>query len=145
MTEAYNTLCVEYFFGDPRRVRLLKPLRAYCDTLKREIEIPTGFICDLESVPVVKGTNNESGAWHDYFSRYDSEPVVDKLTCAKIYFEFQKYYDLQEGGVINTVWDFIRRWVKTGVVVLAPCYFHRLSVNAKYEEIIGMFLNVDAW
>lgn len=137
MTKAYNNLCVEYFCGDPCRVVFIKPLRAYCDTLQMDTEIPVGFICDLESVPLVKGTNNESGAWHDYYSRYDSTPVVDKLTCAKIYLEFQKYYDLKERGIINMTWDFIRRWVKTGVVLCAPRYFHRLAVMATYEEITG--------
>lgn len=137
MTQAYNTLCVEYFPGDPDRVRFLKPLRAYCDTLNRDVEIPEGFICDLESVPIVKGSNNESGAWHDYFSRYDSDPVVSKTVCAQIYLEFQKYYDLMEGGFFNTIWDFIRRWTKTSVVWIAPGYFHKHRVMATYEEIVS--------
>lgn len=136
MTKAYNNLCVEYFPGDPCRCVLIKPLKAHSDVLGMDVEAPVGFVNDLESVPIVKGTNNESGVWHDYFSRYDSIPVVDKLTCARIYLEFQKYYDLQERGILNMAWDFIRRWVKTGVVVLAPRYFHRLSVMATYEEIV---------
>jgi len=113
------------------------PLKAYSDVLSRDIEAPIGFVNDMESVPIIKGTNNESGVWHDYFSRSDSDPVVDKTTCAKIYLEFQKYYDLQEGGFFNAVWDFMRRWFKTGVVWVVPCYFHKYKVMATYEEIIA--------
>ena len=146
MTKAYNNLWVEYFHGDPHRCRLIRHLRAYCDTLRRVIEAPIGFINDLESVPIVKGTNNESGVWHDYYSCYDSDPVVDKIACAKIYLEFQRYYDQLERhqGTLNIIkdlpnraWDFIRRWVKTSMVVVAPFYFHRRSVMATYEEITG--------
>lgn len=146
MTQVVGTLCVEYFFGDPNRVRFLQPLRGYSDTIKAWFEIPVGFICDLESVPVVKGSNNESGAIHDYFSRYDSCPVVDKLTCAKIYYEFQRYFDYQEGGLVNGVWDCLRRVVKTSVVMVWPGYFHRISVNATYEEVTGMLMpDIEAW
>lgn len=146
MTQVIGTLCVEYFFGDPKRVRMLKPLRGYSDIIKEWFEIPIGFICDLESVPIVKGSNNESGAIHDYFSRYDSCPVVDRITCARIYYEYQRYFDHQEGGLVNGVWDFCRRVVKTGVVAVWPGYFHRLPVNATYEEVAEMHLpDIEAW
>lgn len=138
MTKVFNSLCVEYFPGDPDRVRFIKPLGAHSDVLGCDFEIPIGFICDLESIPIVKGSNNESGAIHDYFSRIDSVPVVTKMQCARTYLEFQKYFDLQEGGIINTAWDFIRRWVKTGVVTVWPGYFHRLKVMASYEEVCRM-------
>lgn len=149
VTEAYNNLCVEYFPGDPCRCKLTSPLKAYCDTLGRDIEVPTGFVNDLESVPIVKGTNNESGVWHDYFSRLDSDPVVDKTTCAKIYLEFQRYYDALEvreypdtlWGRIrresNRVWDQARRAVKASFVWSWPGYFHKHKVMASYEEMSG--------
>jgi hypothetical protein len=145
-TQVIGTLCVEYFSGDPKRVKFLKPLRGYSETIKAWFEIPVGFICDLESVPIVKGTNNESGAIHDYFSRYNSVPVVSKTQCALIYLEFQRYFDLQEGGLINTVWDLVRRIIKTAVVWVAPRYFHRLPVNATYEQVVGIERpDVDVW
>lgn len=151
MTKAYNSLCVEYFPGDPYRCKLFNPLRAYSDVLGRDIEAPAGFINDMESVPLLKGTNNESGVWHDYFSRSDSDPIIDKTTCARVYLEFQRYYDhleLRPGAwnfvrdLPNRTWDFIRRWVKTGTVWVAPRYFHRHKVMATYGELSGQSLEV---
>lgn len=136
-TKAYNTLWVEHFCGDPCRVRLIKPLRAYCETLDRVIEAPAGFVNDFESMLFIRGSNHESGVWHDYFSRKNSDPVVSKTVCAQIYLEFQKYYDLQEGGVVNTALDFTTRWFKTGVVWVWPGYFHQLLVMATYKDIVG--------
>ena len=149
MTKAYNNLFVEYFCGDPKRCRLVKPLRAYCDTLGRDIEAPIGFINDMESTSIIKGTNNESGVWHDYFGRSDSDPVVSKWIDSRIYFEFQKYYDFLERArwkngkkefikdLPNRGWDFMRRWFKSGVVLVAPRWYHRFKVMASYEEIVG--------
>ena len=136
MTEVYDSLKIEVIPGDSRYVRLLEQFRFYSDTVSSFCFIPRGFVFDLESVPVIRGTNPEAGAIHDYFCRIDSYPVVDKETAAKIYFEFQAFYDRQESGNwFNRIWDWIRRRVKTRVVEVAPDYFHKFSVMATYEEL----------
>lgn len=135
MTQVKNSIKIEIIPGDSRYVRLLEDFHFYSDVIGRWCCIPKSFVFDLESVPLIRGTNPEAGAVHDYVCRKDSDPVVDKTTCAKIYLEFQKYYDLQEDGIFNAAWDFIRRWFKTGVVWLTPLYFHKYNVLATYEEI----------
>jgi hypothetical protein len=129
---------IEIIPGDPRFVRLLEDFTGYIDTLKRLCTIPKGFVFDLESVPLLRGSNPEAGGWHDYFCRTDSDPVVDKETAAKIYEEFQSFYDEQEaGGFFNRLWDWICRHVKTDVVRVAQGYFHKHKVMATYEEMKG--------
>lgn len=149
MTQVLSTLCVEFFSGDPKRCRFIKAFNAVSEIVGA-FSIPVGFICDFESVPVIKGTNNEAGAVHDYFSRYNSIPVVSKLVCARLYLEFQTYYDSlerpawsgNEGKYILDIpsrfWDFVRRWVKTVAVLCAPLYFHRLPVEATYDQVCGL-------
>jgi len=155
MTQVYSTLCVSYFPGDSRHCRFIMPFSAVSNIVGK-FSIPVDFICDFESVPVIKGTNNEAGAVHDYFSRYNSIPVVSKLICARLYLEFQAYYDALERPIWSMgkvkyildipcrAWDFVRRWVKTGIVLCAPGYFHRLSVEASYDQVCGL-TNVEVY
>lgn len=136
MTETKGSVKIEIIPGDARYYRLLEDFVFYSDALGEWCIIPSGFIFDLESVPLIKGTNPEAGAVHDYLCRIDSDPVVSKTTAAKVYNEFQNYYDQKESGnVLNRFWDWIRRVVKTSVVMLAPGYFHKFKVLATYEEI----------
>jgi hypothetical protein len=135
-TTVYNSMKTELILGDYRFVRLLEDFTFYSTILGEWCTIPRGFVFDLESVPLLRGTNPESGGVHDYLCRIDSDPVVDKLTAAKVYFEFQGYFDEKESGnIFNRLWDWMRRTVKTGVVMLVPGYFHKYKVMATYEEL----------
>jgi Protein of unknown function (DUF1353). len=126
--------CHQYF-------RLLDDFHFYSDVLARWCCIPAGFIFDLESVPFIRGTNPEAGAIHDYLCRTDSDPVVSKTVAAQVYLEFQRFYDgkekekLEIEDWLNHAWDWIRRGVKTGIVWIAPGYFHKFKAMATYEEI----------
>jgi hypothetical protein len=137
MTSVRGSAKVEFLPEDHGFVRFIEAFPFYSDILGKWGEIPKGFICDLESVPVVKGSNPEPGSIHDYFSRYDSVPVVDKDTAAAIYKEFQQYYDEREtGNWFNRVWDWIKRLIKTEVVEWTQGYFHKHPVMATYDELV---------
>ena len=137
-TEARGSIKIEIIPGDYKYVRLLENFWFYSDVLQRWCMIPKFFVFDLESVPVVRGTNPESGAIHDYLCRSDSDPIVDKDTAARVYEEFQEYYDDQEPKTwYNSAWDWLRRLVKTEAVEVASGYFHKHKVMAYYEELVG--------
>jgi hypothetical protein len=135
-TAVIGAMRCEFVPGDYRFVRLLDPLRFCSVVLGCRCEVPAGFVFDLESAPLLRGTNPESGLIHDYLCRTDSVPVVTKQRAASVYAEFQAYYDEQESGNwFNRAWDWIRRGAKTLAVRLAPGYFHRHAVGATYEEM----------
>ncbi|MBC8179979.1 hypothetical protein H8E88_02535 [candidate division KSB1 bacterium] len=118
-------------------IKLYLPFSYYSEILKQIIVIPAGFICDKESVPVIKPTSARGGVIHDYFCRKDSVPVVTKQMAADLYLEAQVCRDemLNEGrlkGLNRT----IRRNVKTLVVRIAPWYFHKLKVLEQANNII---------
>jgi hypothetical protein len=138
MADVIGSIVIEIIPGDAKFVRLIQPFNFRSDVLGRWCTIPAGFVFDLESVPLLRGTNPEAGAIHDYLCRIDSDPVVSKWTAARVYEEFQAFYDQKESGnIFNRAWDWIRRIVKTGVVAVAPGYFHRHKVMATYEEMTG--------
>lgn len=143
-TTVVGSLKVEIIPGDARFVRTTAPLKFYSTTIGQWGEIPTGFVMDYESVPLFKGTNPEAGAIHDYYSRTDSQPVVSKKIAAKIYEEFQSYYDAHEKAkspvfrLLNRVFDWIRRKGKTATVRVWPRYFHKHKVSATYATIAGI-------
>ena len=135
-----RSIRIERILGDPKHVRLLENFWFYSACLGRWCCIEKGFVYDEESVPILSGTNPEAGAIHDYFSRSNSIPVVDKKTAARIYEEFQAYYDeMESGNWLNRAWDWIRRKFKAGFVYVTPVpnYFHKYTVEATYEEIVG--------
>ena len=103
---------------DYKYSRLVEPFEFYSEVLGRWCEIPTGFVMDWESVPLLKGTSKIGGLIHDYFSRKDSVPVVTKKVAADVYMEFMIY----TGAPAR------RRYVKYWVVRVAPNYFHKLKV-----------------
>lgn len=142
-TTVIGSLQIERIPGDPRFVRTTSPLRFYTEVLGRWGEIPIGFVMDEESVPLLKGSNPEAGAIHDYYSREDSDPVVSKTVAAEIYEEFQAYYDSREkkkspvSHWLNRAWDWIARRGKTATVRVWPGYFHKHKVAANYSEMAG--------
>jgi hypothetical protein len=113
---------------DYKYVRFKEPFTMYSNVLNSDFTIPVGFVCDRESIPLIRGTSIRGGYAHDYFSRIDSSPVVDKKTCADIYLDIMT----QRG---NALW---RRYIKYWVVRVWPMYFHRLKVMASYEEVSGL-------
>lgn len=125
------------FLIDGRFVKLHKPFRYFSEILNQEIEIPPEFICDLESVPLLKATSARGGTIHDYFCRKDSIPVVTKQQAASIYLEVQKCRDelLKEGWFKRKV-RMLKRNFKCLVVRVAPGYFHKLKVLATLEEVL---------
>lgn len=137
MTIAIGTPHLSIIAGT-RLFQLLDDFRAYSDTLKRWVRVKAGFVCDLESTPW-KGENSIAGILHDYFSRYDSDPVVTKEVAAMIYKEFQDFEDsLIKRKWYQKVWDSVWRLLKAGTVAVVPdcVYWHKNSVNATWEEII---------
>ena len=115
---------------------LAEPFVFYSAILKREITIPVGFICDYESVPLIKASSKRGGVIHDYLCRTDSIPVVSKQLAADIYLESQKCRDLLlKKGRIKAFQRYLRRNIKTLVVRVAFGYFHKLPVSATLEEI----------
>jgi len=141
MTEVRGSIKIEIIPGDARYVRFLEVWSFYSDVVEDWCDGPKGFICDLESVPLIKGTNPEAGAGHDLVSRKDFKTRKKKITptktqAAAIYRELQYYFDQKESGNwFNRSWDWIRRGFKVGVVWAWPGYWHKFPVMATYEEI----------
>jgi hypothetical protein len=129
---------IEIIPGDPRYVRLTQSFQFYSAILKCWSKIPHGFVFDLESIPLLRGSNPEAGGIHDYLCRIDSTPVVTKWVAARVYCEFQAYYDeMESGNIFNRALDAVCRWGKSGFVAVYPSclYWHKYKVMASYEEI----------
>lgn len=144
MTKILDPLLTENI-DDTKYVRLLATFRFTSDVLKEEglqheVTVPAGFVMDFESVPLFRGTSKRGGTAHDYLSRYDSVPVVGKGLAAKIYLEIMTYRDglMEDVGPFTRFDRWWRRWLKYATVYAAPCYFHRHSVMASYEELAGL-------
>jgi len=91
------------------------------DVLDREITIPVGFTCDLESIPLLRGLCRTGGIIHDYLCRSDSEPVITKRQAADVYREALQYFG-------HPAWKIsIKYWA----VRLAWGYFHKKPVLDK--------------
>ena len=117
-------------------VRLYLPFSYYSEILGQIIEIPSGFVCDKESVPVIKASSARGGVIHDYFCRKDSVPVVAKQEAAALYLEAQTCRDetLNEGWFKRLIRK-AKRQTKTLVVRVAFGYFHKFSVLSTLYEI----------
>ena len=135
-TTTLGSVKIEIVPGDSRYVRLLEDFLFYSVILGCWCKAPREFICDLESVPLIRGTNPESGVIHDLVSRKDFKPKIDKATGMAVYLEFQRYYDeMESGNWLNRSWDWIRRGFKAGFVRVWPGYWHKFNIMATYEEI----------
>lgn len=140
-TQVKGTIKIERIPGC-KLVRTIAPFPFYSVILGRWSEISAGFIYDEESIPVLRGSNPEAGAIHDYLCRYNSDPVVDKITAAKVYREFIAFYNKLEPQPankikkwLNNIYDFIKMRIKPDVVIVAPDYFHKLPVEATLEQV----------
>lgn len=128
-----------------RFVQLVTPFIYESDLLKKEglkyrVEIPVGFVQDFESIPIVRGRNKRGGTVHDYFSCYDSDPIVTKWMAANLYSEMNAYTDsIDHGrGFFTKIKDWLRRNTKSGVVRIWPGFFHKRSVFATCKKITGV-------
>jgi hypothetical protein len=127
-----------------RFVQLIQPFIYESDLLEScglnpRVVIPTGFVQDFESLPLIRGRNIRGGTVHDYFCRYDSEPVVTKQQAADLYQEMNEYTDSidHNRGLLIKFYDWIRRELKVLVVRIWPFGFHAHSVMATGKEIAG--------
>jgi len=138
-----RSIKTELILGDARHKRLIEEFWFYSARLNRWCCIPKGFVYDQESVPLLRGTNPEAGAIHDYLCRFDSDPVVSKSEAAEIYREFQLYFDRLETRAsrfwryMNRAFDKVKRVVKTDVVHVAWGYHHKFGIEATYAQITG--------
>lgn len=139
MTKTRGNIMEELISGDYQYVRIIGGnFGFYSDILCCWTDMPNGFVCDKESVPLLKGTNPEAGFIHDLVCRKNFLPKVTMTQATRIYLEFQRFYDMQESGNWpNRLWDWFRRGFKTSVVWLYPnfLYFQKFDIMATYEEI----------
>lgn len=132
-----SDLIVKCFIGSKYNM-LMNPFTYYSEYLDRLITIPIGFICDFESVPLIKATSKHSGVIHDYFCREDSIPRVTKQQAAILYLEAQAFRDsLIVTGYLSKFDKWFRRQFKTLIVRVAPGYFHKHKVLSTMKEIKG--------
>lgn len=152
-TQVPGPIRCELIFGDPRYIRHIGIWSFFSTVVADWCDAPDGFVHDKESVPVVSGSNRESGTAHDLASRYDfvtREKKISptKLQAARIYLELQRYFDDMErrrwkystwrdwlADQPDRILDFLKRGGKTAIVIVVPGYFHRHSVSATYKEI----------
>jgi hypothetical protein len=139
------TSLIEEDIDNCKYVRLHAPFIFESDVLRKEgllyrVTVPKDFVQDNESVPIVKGSNKRGGTAHDYLCRIDSIPVVTKAIAAEVYREIMQYcYALDKNRGISTRFgNWMRTWIKWGVVRIAPGYFHKFKVMATSLEIAGL-------
>ena len=135
MSKFLSPLKVEIL--DSTYAQLLEPFSYQSDLLGMIVVIPTGFIMDFESVPVVKGTSKRGGVVHDYLVRIDSNPRVTKRKAADVYLESMVCRD---GMLIDQSWmakvnRATRRRVKYWAVCAASGYMHKHYVLTSYANI----------
>ena len=94
---------------------LTEPFSFYTDILNMQITIPSGFVCDFESIPLLRGLCRTGGIIHDYLCRIDSEPLVSKKVAANIYREALIYFK-HSSKIVR-----IKYWT----VRIVPGYFHK--------------------
>ena len=138
-TKFLSSLITEHLV-DNRYIKLYLPFNYYSKSLKQEIRIPANFICDFESVPLLKGSSKRGGVIHDYFCRKDSIPLVTKQEAANLYFEAQECKDKKRKlkyGFVSRFRLFCTRYLKVIVVRVAWGYFHKHNVLSTLEEVSG--------
>ena len=123
MTKILTTLINEDI--DYKYSRIHEQFIIHSSFLRRYVVVPTGFVHDYESVPIIKGTSKRGGVIHDYLCRIDSEPIVTKKQAASVYLEIMKH--------CKTSWW--RRRLKWLAVSIASNYFHKHKVMATIEEM----------
>ena len=138
MSKFLTDLVTKELLGS-KYAQLVEPFVYQSSKLNAIIIIPEGFICDYESVPLLKASSKRAGVIHDYLCRKDSKPEVTKQMAATIYDEAQKCRDdLLDEDIFTHFKRNIKRKIKTTAVRIAWGYFHRLPVMAKIEDVSGV-------
>jgi len=135
MSKFKTDLVVKVLSG--KYVSIYEPFTYYSTLLDADITVPPEFICDFESVPLLKGTSNRGGVLHDYLCRKNSVPKVTKQQAASVYFEAMELRDTTSPLAVSKYWRvkmFIKRWVKSSIVRVIPGYFNKLIVEAIFKE-----------
>ena len=128
-----------------RWAQLAEPFIYYSAVLGRTLFVPTGFICDYESVPLLKSYSKRAGVLHDYLGRTDSDPVVSKQAAADVYAEAQQLRDhLCATGWGYLAWRAVLCAIKTTVVRIWPGYYHRHKVAATLADLTGHSAAIEA-
>jgi len=136
---------------DYRFVELISPFIIISQVLRehgyqRQVIIPVGFVCDEESIPLLKGHCKRGGVPHDYLYRSNSIPIVPKYIADEVYFEIMKYVHKLKSSKIESKFKkcryrmgaFTRRWVKYSAVKwFGKGSYHKFLVEATYPEIAG--------
>jgi len=118
-------------------IQIVEPFKYESDILGRIITIPTGFVSDFESVPLIRGCSRRAGIIHDYLCRINSDPVVTKVVAADVYMEAMTHRDsLLTGSWCIKCKRALWREVKCRTVRIAGGYFHKLFVLSTYKDII---------
>lgn len=136
MSEFLTKLITEDIDGT--YVRLVRDFRYYSSYLAAEVVVPKGFVCDFESVPIIRGTSKRGGCIHDYLCRIDAFPPVSKQMAATVYREVMKVRDREfplSSSILYRVKMFCARWIKSTVVRFCFGYWHKLRVSSSYEEV----------
>ena len=135
-TRFYRPLIIEELLNS-KYIRLHQPFIYYSNLLSQIIYIPTNFICDYESIPILKSSSKHAGVIHDYFCRLDSNPIVTKQVAASLYLEAQTYRDnLLTIPKHKKFTLFLYRHLKTLTVRIYPNYFHKHKVLSSLKELI---------
>jgi hypothetical protein len=136
MQTHFKTNLITNHLPDGKYIQLFFPFIYYSELLGQEVEIPKDFICDLESVPIIKSPSKRAGTIHDYFCRKDSIPIVTKQQAADLYLEAQAHRDsLMFGNYLTKFYRLVCRQFKTAVVRITPGYFHKFNVLSTIEEL----------
>jgi hypothetical protein len=154
MTSKFRSKLITEELMGSKFARLDEPFVYYSDLLKCEISIPAGFICDYESVPLIRATSKRGGVIHDYLCRLNSDPIVSKQMAAAVYKEAQNCRDqmliAEKKKSADSKWKkfrvqtfrfnkWLRRNIKTPVVRVAWGYYHKFTVEATFEELKEKF------
>lgn len=108
--------------------RYRKLIIPFCfdDDLLGVIEVPAGFVCDYESVPIIMGSSKRAGVAHDYLYRINSTPVVPKAVADLVYLRMMKLVGVGR----------CRRIIKYNAVRLfGGSSYHKLRVETTYKQI----------
>jgi len=112
-------------------VELVDPFIYFSERFNKFLIVPVGFVCDFESVPLLRGSSKRAGVIHDYLCRIDSVPVVTKQMAATIYGEAQKCKDdMMGGGFIRA----IKRGLKTTATRVAFGFHHKHKVGDTIDD-----------
>lgn len=99
-------------------IRLLEDFAFYSAVLGQVVVVPTGFMCDGESVFFKSST--EAGVGHDYLYRKDSIPLVSRVQADAVFYELSRL-DKSSWIISQLKWLAVRS--------VSWLYFHKKTVR----------------